>query len=268
METKKLLEYEFQFVQEIQPVRNRDESIKEVAPQERYAKSETSRLNKYGSGTFCYFSIDAAKWAGASGVYAIYIENQLVYIGQALNLAVRFNQGYGLISPRACYEHGQETNYKINQLVLNAAKTGKRIDLFFLTTPYYQRVEAELIGYFNPIYNSALRTDGEKYHPVTVNRRIEHDFSERVKPALRSQGKNVSTDEVRAYIQDLIQKAKLKGLHELYIRSGEIHSALGMDRAMPTVCSAMRTLKGDYKYTVIEQPPKGNGSRLVFKYLF
>ena len=25
---------------------------------------------------------------------------------------------------------------------------------------------------------------------------------------------------------------------------------------------------GEYKYEVIEEPPKGNGSRLVFKYIF
>ena len=269
VKTKQLLEYEFQFVQVIQPVQNKDGSIREVTPQDRYEKRESSKLHKYGSGTYCYFSIDAAKWAGVSGVYTIYIENQLIYIGQAQNLAKRFNQEYGSISPRACYEHGQTTNCKINQVVLNAAKAGKQIELFFLTTPYYQKIEEELIRFYNPQYNVALRSDRatDQFEQRRTRARTT-DYTSSKKSTSEKTAKNVSTDEVRAYIQELIQTAKSNGLHELTLRSGEIHSLLGMDRAMPTVCRAMRTLRGDYKYIVIEQPPKGKGSRLVFRYLF
>ena len=39
-----------------------------------------------------------------------------------------------------------------------------------------------------------------------------------------------------------------------------------MSNAIPMVCSAMRTLNVNYHYEVIEEPPKGNGSRLTFKY--
>lgn len=269
MKTKLLLEYEFQFVQVIQPVQNKDGSIREVAPQDRYEKRDALKLHKYGSGTYCYFSIDAAKWAGASGVYALYIDDQLVYIGQALNFATRFNQGYGLISPRACYEHGQETNCKINQVVLSATKAGKQIELFFLTTPYYQEIEEELIRFYNPQYNVALRSDRatDQFEQHRMRTKTPN-YKSSMKSSSGMPVKNVSTEEVRNYIQKLIQTAKFNGLHELTLRSGEIHSLLGMDRAMPTVCSAMRTLRGDYKYIVIEQPPKGNGSRLVFRYLF
>lgn len=78
---------------------------------------------------------------------------------------------------------------------------------------------------------------------------------------------NPSIDEVRDFIEKEIMRVKELGMTELVVRSGEIHKALKMSRALPTVCSAMRTLKGDFRYEILEEPPKGNGSRLVFKYI-
>lgn len=40
-----------------------------------------------------------------------------------------------------------------------------------------------------------------------------------------------------------------------------------MSDGMPTVCNAMKTLNENYKYEIIEKSPKGNGSRLIFRYL-
>ncbi len=269
---KKLLSYEFHFVQNITPVIDRNGNVQEFHPQDKYNKKDQYKLHKYGDGAFCRFSIDPLKWSGVSGIYAYFIDDRLVYIGQALDLAKRFNQGYGYIAPRACYDGGQPTNCKMNKIVLNAINDKKTIELYFCITGDFHRIERDLIGHFNPIYNTALRTD------LCFDIKAPSSLSEHIKTKCISSAKsassikritvNPSIHEVRTYIQTLIAAAKSKGVHKINIRSGDVHRALNMDRAMPTVCRAMRTLPGDYKYLILEEPPKGNGSRLVFQYIF
>jgi hypothetical protein len=148
---KKLLSYEFHFVQNIEPVKDRNGNIQEFYPQDKYGKQDQSKLHRYGQGPFCHFSIDPIMWSEVSGVYAYFIDDDLVYIGQALNLAQRFNQGYGYIAPRACYDGGQSTNCKMNKIVLDAIKNGKSVALYFCTTGDFHRIERDLIGHYNPI---------------------------------------------------------------------------------------------------------------------
>lgn len=221
-------------------------------------------MNKYGSGTFCRFSIHS-KWSGASGVYAFFIDDVLVYIGQAADFAQRINMGYGNISPKNCFVGGQSTNCKINKMVLNAIKSGQKVTLYFHLTHDYNRVERELIKYYKPQYNTALNDDLGTVQINTVsNRTISSKQTELVK--ITNESVNPSVSKVREFIQNELGIAKEQGKKELVIRSGSIHQNLKMVNAMPTVCSAMRSLDGEYRYEVIEEPPKGNGSRLVFKY--
>ena len=264
---KRLLSYDFQFVQNIDPVLDRNGEVKRFYPQEEYKNRKNLALHKYGDGAFCRFAIDPQKWSSVSGIYAYFIDDALVYIGQALDFSVRFNQGYGYISPKACFAGGQSTNCKINKVVLEASSAGKIVSLYFYITGDFHRVERELIEFYNPVYNTALRSD----HENLPTGQCLPSRSERGKSMVnseRSYVKNPSVHEVRSYISKLIETAKYQGNHELTIRSGEIHAALNMSSALPTVCSAMRTLPGQHKYVIIDQPPKGNGSWLVFKYLF
>src|SRR5690554_3478906 len=103
---KNLSNYSFEFVETIDPVRNSDGSIKEFHPEHSYAKKESASLHQYGQGPFCRFSIHP-KWSSVSGVYAFFINDELVYIGQCLDFAKRYNLGYGNIAPRSCYVGGQ-----------------------------------------------------------------------------------------------------------------------------------------------------------------
>lgn len=262
---KRLLSYDFEYVQDLKPVLDRAGRILECFPQGLYEKKDSFELNKHGAGAFCRFSIHP-KWSGVSGVYAFFIDDNLVYIGQAVDFAQRFNMGYGNISPRNCFVGGQSTNCKINKLVLNSVKSGHAVSIYFHMTHDYNRVESELIKYYKPQYNTALNSDSGREQNTTVrNQTVSSKPAQAIVHSNSS--KNPSTAEVRKYIQNEIENARAQGKKEIVLRSGDIHQRLNMVSAMPTVCSAMRTLDGGYKYEIIEEPPKGNGSRLVFKYI-
>lgn len=262
---KTLLNYEFEYIQDLKPALDKLGRIIEYSPQENYMKKDFAVLNKYGSGTFCKFSIDS-KWFGISGVYAFFVDGTLVYIGQAIDFAQRFNMGYGNISPKNCFVGGQSTNCKINKMVLNSVKSGKVVSVYFYTTKDYNVVERNLIMHYKPPYNSALNCD---YEGVSIDEEKSRTESSQLPKSVGNltRLKNPSVIDVRKFIQNEIERAKEQGDEEIEICSGAIHKRLNMVNAMPTVCSAMRTLDGEYKYEVIEEPPKGNGSRLIFKYI-
>lgn len=262
---KKLLNYDFEYVQDLNPVLDSSGEIEEFSPQENYKKKNQLELNKYGEGSFCRFSVHA-KWSGVSGVYAFFIDDTLAYIGQALDLAQRFNTGYGIISPRNCYVGGQSTNCKINKLVLNSVKCGRKVSVYFHMTHNFNEIERELIIHLKPQHNTALKYDSTiGKRSIARNQMATSKLAEVI--ATPKTLKNPSISEVKRFIEEEIKIAKEKGNREIIIQSGMVHKRLNMINEMPTVCSAMRTLNGGYRYEVIEEPPKGNGSRLIFKYI-
>lgn len=75
---------------------------------------------------------------------------------------------------------------------------------------------------------------------------------------------NPGVEEVRNYIRKILENMKSKGISEFEINAGTIIKELKIIQATPTVCSAMRSC--GYEYEEIYSPPKGNGTRLTFKY--
>lgn len=75
---------------------------------------------------------------------------------------------------------------------------------------------------------------------------------------------NPGVEEVRNYIRKMLEDMKSKGIKEFEINAGTIVKELKIIQATPTVCSAMRSC--GYEYEEIYSPPKGNGTRLTFKY--
>jgi len=61
--------------------------------------------------------------------------------------------GYGIISPRNYFAGGQETNCRINNLIYQAAKAGRRISLWFVNTKDYKGIERELRASDPPEWN-------------------------------------------------------------------------------------------------------------------
>lgn len=131
---------------------NRQEGkIIEVFPQERYRNDGGLSISKDGVGPFCRFVIPGN--FQESGVYLITVDQEVKYVGEAVNLSKRYNMGYGNISPRNCYEGGQSTNCRINNLILCAARAEQSILLWFCPTTDYKRLEWEMIQSLQPVWN-------------------------------------------------------------------------------------------------------------------
>lgn len=158
----------FVLVQELNPDRDSTGQIKQFMPQSRYYKSETSKLHSYGHGPFCEFYI-SSDWAGRRGVYALFCDETLLYIGETVDLQRRFNTGYGNISPINCFQGGQPTNCKINTMVLNQYLSGKKVLLYFYETDDYKRIESSLFRKLSPPYNGSTTYLTVTPQPLRLN---------------------------------------------------------------------------------------------------
>ena len=164
--------FRFQFVASLEVDRSMDGRPIEFLPQHLYRNEKGLRLNRYGKGPFCRFQIPNII---KSGVYIIYLDGKPVYVGECRDLGSRFNVGYGIISPRNCFEGGQSTNCRINTSVLNAIKQGLKVDLFFLETNDRFRVEMGLINKLSPEWNRSggkMPTSMERFEGPENNNQV------------------------------------------------------------------------------------------------
>ena len=141
----------FEFVDDIEPVRDADGSVREFMPQSQYKNTRNLPLNKYGAGPFCKFKI--TNRLPVSGVYVLSINGTICYVGECAKLSARFNAGYGNISPKNCFRGGQETNCRLNNLVYLAAVAGERVSLWFFKTDDYKATEAAMRSTMKLIWN-------------------------------------------------------------------------------------------------------------------
>ena len=151
--TRDFLGYQFRFVVPIEPRRDSDGKVVEHMPQSRYRNLKGLPLNKHGAGPFCEFRIPGN--LPFRGVYALTVGGQVTYIGICQNLSERFNsRGYGSIQPKNCFQGGQSTNCKVNNLVLQEAMRGHRLKLWFLETGNGKSIESRLIHASQPTWNT------------------------------------------------------------------------------------------------------------------
>ena len=75
----------------------------------------------------------------------------------------------------------------------------------------------------------------------------------------------VSTGDIRAYIAERKQQARLAGEETLTLRASEIHAALKLSKRYPMVCNAMRQSMeaGDF---VVHETASGYSSSLEICY--
>lgn len=81
----------------------------------------------------------------------------------------------------------------------------------------------------------------------------------------KSSTRNMPINEIRTYIDKLLQQRKLEGETTYILRAGDLQRKLGIVNATPTVCDAM-TKKINYRYEIIFAPPKGKSTKLTVKY--
>lgn len=146
----KIGKYEFNYIETLELLNNKEGKLY-YKPQSRYKKAKESSLHEFGNGEFCKFKLNNAK--NISGVYAWIINDEVIYIGEAVNFKKRFNMGYGIISPRNCFVGGQKTNCKMNKVVLDTYKNGQNIDIYFYETKDYKAIEKELLKSITTPYN-------------------------------------------------------------------------------------------------------------------
>ena len=87
------------------------------------------------------------------GVYLWVSGEEIIYIGETRDFAKRFNMGYGNISPRNCFKGGQNTNCKMNKIVMKYYEKHVPINLYFLETNEHKKVERELLDHINTKFN-------------------------------------------------------------------------------------------------------------------
>jgi len=131
-DTLELCGLQFHFVCKIKPELDSSGMPIEYMPHSRYRNVSGIRLHKYGKGPFCRFKIpnDYRK----TGLYIVQVSKLPKYVGECEDLTKRWNDGYGNISPRNCYVGGQETNCRINNLILESFLGGSEITLYFHET--------------------------------------------------------------------------------------------------------------------------------------
>ena len=146
-------DYKFKKILEIKPETDISGNIREFFPQKDYKNSRNIKLHKYGDGPFCRFQIPAIH---AQGVYILCIDGKPEYVGECEDLTTRWNAGYANISPRNCFDGGQSTNCRINNIIFENSKSGKTIELFFKELTDRFALEFELISKIKPKFNKTI----------------------------------------------------------------------------------------------------------------
>ncbi|WP_319370040.1 GIY-YIG nuclease family protein [uncultured Ilyobacter sp.] len=146
---KKIEGYNFKFICKINPEIT-DGVVKEYFLEDEFTNLEKKKMNPYGKEKFCKFRIPSVK---SVGVYCIMENDRVVYIGECLNLEQRFNSGYGVISPKNCFERFQTVNCKINSLILRSSKEKSKLELYFIKSSNRKKLKKELQSILRPSWN-------------------------------------------------------------------------------------------------------------------
>ena len=260
-----ILNYDFEFIDNIIPLLDENGEIIEFSPQNRYDNKNKIKLHEYGNRSFCRFSIHS-KWSKVPGVYAFFINGELAYIGQCCDFAKRINQGYGNISPRNCYIGGQSTNCKINKLILNSYSLGNKVTLYFYKTNDYINVESLMIKELNPPYNSTYSHNKKQKSPFSKNKKhVTNEIKKEKIECKKSTKQHISVTEIEEYINKILKEAEKRGEVNIILTSGNIHKELGLKNRMPMVCNAMYSVMRK-RDSIVSSTPSGYSSTIQIKY--
>ena len=175
----------------------------------------------------------------------------ILYVGRCTGerkgkgtLADRFNAGYGNISPRNCFENGQSTNCRINNLVLYLCKEKYSIELVFHRTPNgdsASRVEADILNKTRPPWNRNV--------PSYATPSSGQPVGSEPKAAERETGRRQTgglTEVVRQEVIDhWFTPARSRGEREVTVTAREVNRQLRWSQRYPSICSALSDRSGE-----------------------
>jgi len=248
--------YTFELVEEIRPESDDHGFIEYTS-----ALRPGTRPNRYANGPFCRFRVSRAPHE--PGVYAVTTANELQYLGECIDLAVRFGpRNYGAISSRKIQSDGQSTNCKVNALILKAAKAGLRVDLWFHRTLDHEAVEDELISRLRPPWNGRLKV-ATSLDPRPVHVEVQRVQQQRI--AMTHQYVAL----FRRALEQEFKEALARDSSSVRIRSGGLHRKVGgypgRHHRMPMCCAVMRSMMSASD-VVVSSPPRGSGATLIVLY--
>lgn len=180
--------YEFGRVCEIAPDRT-DAGVPRVAvPQPEYAKRDEKAVHDHGWGPFCAFGVPD-EGTHRPGVYALAVEDEVVYVGETQDLYAKFANGYGTISPADCFEGGGGTNCRLNTAIFHAVRAGDRVSLHLHATDDFAGTDEEnralrriikedLVAAFDPAWNRTGGDGGRAGEDEAEERQIDPDDRE------------------------------------------------------------------------------------------
>lgn len=263
--TKIISEFEFWLVGNIDLKRTANGMISEY----NHNLPEQTLRNKHAVGPFCTFNLPAAP--SAPGVYAIFVDEEMKYIGECVDLAARFGSGgYGHISPRNLHIDGQSTNCKLNSRILTAAKSGQVIQVWFLNTTDHKSTELKLLKSQSPIWNGKGTSNPSKQKNIEARTKKPPKFTVISETQQVNHGK-ISRSDFDKALREFFLKAESNNLASIQLTSKDLHLEVGEypgpNHRMPTCCKVMRDAMrvGD---KTIAAPPKGNGATLRIEYHF
>lgn len=111
-------------------------------------------LNSFGDLNYCKFILANTEISEKRGLYLVKVDDEIVLLGRCLNnFRIRFNAGYGKISPRNCYLDGQRTNCRINNLILKSLNTFELYIFPLNDASEIVDLEIRLIRKYHPLWN-------------------------------------------------------------------------------------------------------------------
>lgn len=207
------LTHSFEFVDSISVERNEAGLVDIKTPQIRYEKSDEYSVHRYGWGPFCKFSVDTSEYIGSEGVYIFTAGYEIKYVGETVDIHNRIQPGYGNISPKNCFEGGQQTNCRINHLILETVRNGGQVSLWVKETQDRKRQETELIEQCDPPWNKA----SARSPSVTTHRSARQKSSSQSTNQNPTSSSVVATERTRngkyAPLYDHLESSDLDTLH-------------------------------------------------------
>jgi hypothetical protein len=102
-------------------------------------------------------------------VYVVVSNNEVVFIGGCDDLYDKFHFQFGHIQPRDCYSGGHPEQCRINRLIMNEAKAGHSLKLYFLESDSRDARVSELVRTLKPKWNIHGKRAPRQRFPLDVS---------------------------------------------------------------------------------------------------